>query len=362
MLKIWHEKQFKKKASVKDPLKRSEYIAELVLEEEKSKSGGYDVVCMQEVFFGPSKKKMEEMLHPIFPHVLYSFGRHKLFVGVDSGLFVASKFPINSSSFVRFPELIGSDYFSWKGVHAVVLDISSIFSPISNPTLKPVSLVVGNTHLQSNPDGTPPWKLFHGDEKQLKVRSRQLRHSQEKLIFETLEKCAMEEQKKGFKVSVLMCGDFNTAAELPKSLVETEEKEGTFANSKEDNGEPLLPSVEYTQLLKELGSPSDIFRDLFPDTKEHPGNTGGAHKGNNESRRRIDFIFNYTQKIGKVEGLECLRPLEMRNWILRKEGMPELDVTDHEAICAVFSVEGKDKEEIFPLKSENKDKEETEAN
>lgn len=83
-----------------------------------------DILCLEEVFDKRAAKKLTEALKPVFGHILYDVGVYACqppcscshFKFFNSGLFVASRFPVLEAEYHWFPNSLGEDALAAKGL------------------------------------------------------------------------------------------------------------------------------------------------------------------------------------------------------------------------------------------------------
>jgi endonuclease/exonuclease/phosphatase family metal-dependent hydrolase len=192
-----------------DPNLRARKLAARLISE------NIDIVCLQEVMHSPARQVLSDALQHEFPYTTNKTSRkitinmatpeQLVRVGKDSGVFLASKFPILRTEFKIFSSSgLGTDKVVQKGILACKLDLSSI----SNGK----SLWVFQSHLQSNPDGGIVWKL-HGDAAR---KARETRAKQLELINSFMAECIRSDEsdrRRPQDVAIILCGDFNITAE-----------------------------------------------------------------------------------------------------------------------------------------------------
>ncbi|XP_028985866.1 sphingomyelin phosphodiesterase 5 isoform X1 [Betta splendens] len=113
-----------------------------------------DILCLEEVFDKRAAKKLTEALRPVFGHILYDIGvyacyppcRCSSFKFFNSGLFVASRFPILEAQYHCFPNSSGEDALAAKGLLSAKVLIGR------NQKQKKVVGYFNSTHLHA-PEG-----------------------------------------------------------------------------------------------------------------------------------------------------------------------------------------------------------------
>lgn len=80
-----------------------------------------DILCLQEVFDKRAAAKLAEILSPLFGHILYDVGLYACSSGscfkfFNSGLFVASRYPVMEAQYRCFPNGRGEDALAAKGL------------------------------------------------------------------------------------------------------------------------------------------------------------------------------------------------------------------------------------------------------
>lgn len=83
-----------------------------------------DILCLEEVFDKRAAQKLTQALKPVFGHILYDVGvyacyppcRCSSFKFFNSGLFLASRFPILEAQYHCFPNSRGEDALAAKGL------------------------------------------------------------------------------------------------------------------------------------------------------------------------------------------------------------------------------------------------------
>lgn len=81
--------------------------------------GDLDVICLQEVFNEDAWTILNEKLRSKYPYILFDAHRVRVsslkFTMVNSGLYIASKYPIVQSKFYPYKNSYSEDALSGKG-------------------------------------------------------------------------------------------------------------------------------------------------------------------------------------------------------------------------------------------------------
>jgi len=145
-----------------------------------------DVICLQEVFNEHAWKILNKYLSKEFCHILYDAQKFWIsplhFTIENSGLYLASKYPIIQSRFYPYKDMYLEDGLSCKGLLLAEIDVGG------------ESLIVGNTHLQA-PTGN-------------RIKASKARISNWHQISDFLSDFKNTASQK-IKLEVI-CGDFNT--------------------------------------------------------------------------------------------------------------------------------------------------------
>ena len=157
---------------VKPWTERLNQVAETILKEDA------DVVCLQEVYDSQAASDLTDLLKEKYKHIYYNIGPKSL--GVNSGLFVASKVPLKNTRFTQHKDrqndldsfFVNKGFFDFE-IYAGDHKIAHIFV----------------THLQHSKDDLHPLKL-----------EQEIREKQLNAIFSEMEKA---------EVPAVLVGDFN---------------------------------------------------------------------------------------------------------------------------------------------------------
>lgn len=213
---------------------------------ETFKNGTYDILCLQEVWSGTKTiypDTLYEGLKEIYPYNVSTqpYPLDGLNLGLDSGLMILSKFPIDSWDFHRYTNCSFLDCAAGKGAMTARIKV-----PDENGD--DVDVVVSNTHF--NAGGPLDIRLGQAGE----MRSAVDR------FLEALK--ANNTNLNVEKIPVFGAGDFNTD---------------------EWNSDVTEVQDDYNQLLQALGSTTnDIFRTLYP---------RDVDVGLTTNSSRIDYVF-----------------------------------------------------------------------
>lgn len=139
-----------------------------------------DVLCFQETFHDDGTKVLCEHLKTTYPYIIHSVAPHGS--GFNSGLMIASKYPIEQVTFRRFTKASGEERLATKGLLGVRLKIR-----------ENAYVDVYNTHLQG---------LL--ENKRAQIRAHQLRD-----IVRWIKEDQEEVGKIAKSVNTLLVGDLN---------------------------------------------------------------------------------------------------------------------------------------------------------
>jgi len=268
-------------ASGKD-IKRAKKIVAAILKE------GYDIVCLQELFDEDVRKVFRRGLRPTLPHIIDKCEDGGWF-RQDSGLFFASKYKIMNHLFEAYWDYAGTDGLAEKGISMSRINL--------NPVLEGVSLVVFNTHLQSDKN--------LGENQA--VRRRQIRQ-----IRNMFRQCFCLKDNLDKTAAVFM-GDLNIEGDSP----------------------------EYIRMIEELESIRDLYRNknirLKGYTWDHKVNKMIPRK--NKEQLRLDYIFA-VDKAPDYQGRK-LRKITCTASKVQKFGCNNnKGLSDHFAVEAVVNLPG----------------------
>ena len=158
-------------------------------------------VCLQEVWSIDTALRLNELLHKKYSFIVFDAGTKTFalnkYIGFESGLLIASKYPILDASFNQFTKKSGLCTFTSKGVLVVKVLLGTRKPPVLASSTFTTERVVGfiaNTHLQSyqENDDSIHWNQLHemrrwiGDFKKTRYDP-----AKEKIAFD------------------IVCGDFN---------------------------------------------------------------------------------------------------------------------------------------------------------
>ncbi|XP_072250509.1 sphingomyelin phosphodiesterase 5 [Leuresthes tenuis] len=153
-----------------------------------------DILCLEEVFDKKAAQKLTNILKPVFGHILYDVGVYACqppcmctsFKFFNSGLFLASRFPVLQAQYHCFPNSRGEDALAAKGLLSAKVLIGQ------NQKQKTVVGYVNCTHL-------------HAPEGEGEIRCEQLNMVTKWIVeFQAANKQPDEEV-----VFDVLCGDFN---------------------------------------------------------------------------------------------------------------------------------------------------------
>ncbi|XP_031154896.1 sphingomyelin phosphodiesterase 5 isoform X2 [Sander lucioperca] len=153
-----------------------------------------DILCLEEVFDKRAAQKLTKALRPVFGHILYDVGvyacqppcRCSSFKFFNSGLFLASRFPVLEAQYHWFPNGRGEDALAAKG-------------------LLSAKVLIGQNLKQKNVVGYFNCTHLHAPEGEGEIRCEQLNMVTKWISdFQTANK--LPDEDVAFDV---LCGDFN---------------------------------------------------------------------------------------------------------------------------------------------------------
>ena len=107
-----------KNVNSKDNVKVVDYI---------DQNNDFDFICLQEVWSIDMGKRLTEILHKKYKYVLFDAGHNTFktnkYIGFDSGLLIASKYPIIDVKFKQFMNKVGACSLTGKGVLTAKVNI-----------------------------------------------------------------------------------------------------------------------------------------------------------------------------------------------------------------------------------------------
>lgn len=153
-----------------------------------------DILCLEEVFDKRAAQKLTDVLKPVFGHILYDIGvyacqppcRCSSFKFFNSGLFLASRFPVLQAQYHWFPNSRGEDALAAKG-------------------LLSAKVLIGQNQKQKRVVGYFNCTHLHAPEGEGQVRCEQL-NMVTKWIGDFQAANSEPEEDVAFDV---LCGDFN---------------------------------------------------------------------------------------------------------------------------------------------------------
>lgn len=256
----------------------------------------YDVVCLQEVFDEDVRRVFAKGLSKRFPHQVQKSHGGGIFEE-NSGLFMASRFPITSGgdgwSFEEFEACAGTDCLSEKGIQAVHLRLTE-----SKPR---VFLVLFNVHLQSDMEWT-------GENEA--TRNEQLVQMRE-FIGHSLTGIR---RKRLPRTGGLLVGDFNIEGD----------------------------QLEWERMFRKLEYPRDLYRMNSKKkgyTWDHLTNVNMIPQSD-QDRLRLDYIFALDRvPVDSSFQKNSLRPIACESAEVQLFGTgPKSRLSDHYAVEAVITL------------------------
>lgn len=195
-----------------------------------------DLVCLQEVYDAKAAEKLAELLKDKYPHIYYNIGPSS--VGVGSGLFVASKYPLKNIHFT--PHKVKKNDIDSFFVNKGYFDFELYAG-------KAKAMHIFVVHLQHSKDDLNPLAI----EKQ--IREKQIQ--------------AILEEAKTEKVPVLLVGDLNMPSSEYKALKAQSEFQNFLLKSSDAKH---LPKT-FSMMAKDLKKVDLMLDYALLDANEKPG-------------------------------------------------------------------------------------------
>jgi len=172
-------------------------------------------------------------------------------VHTGSGLLILSRWPIVDAKFSPYPQLVGADHESHKGIAYAEINRNGH------------SIHVFTTHLQADPDPSPPWWRFRLLHRRKAVDIvRQIRARQVKHLRDFILEIRSKKLQSGKNMDdIIVCGDFNITS-------------GTD---------------EYFNLMRVLQNPRDLFCELACNGDIELASSNYTTIGT--PPKRLDYVF-----------------------------------------------------------------------
>jgi len=184
-----------------------------------------DIVCLQEVFDLDAIETVSGKLLQKYLYVVHSIAPREF--GSNSGLLVATKYPIEEIEFFKFDHLEAEDAMANKGILRMKVKID-----------ENRSAVVYNAHLQSsrgdppNPNATDPEK-DPGHYDNVTQRRQRLKTSQ---LNDILERVKKDDRGQPPETEIFVCGDLNVT-NFTDTWKDRSRKEAEFYGERDRNHE-----------------------------------------------------------------------------------------------------------------------------
>lgn len=276
-----------------------------------------DFLCLSEVFDRTAAKIVITKLQKHFNYIIYDIAERPCFVPCNSGLLLASKYPIADVQFHKYGAHEGSDSMACKGILLIKLKIGNL----NDGT--PIVGFISQTHIQARV--SPQSNKFQSRQLDLAVEDIKLFH-------------AKENDTKEIVCFDFLTGDLNFDSESDTD--QTQWSHSLFTDlyvdpCRKSSGEDKSWTVG-TELLQpflydeEVATPEHLRATLIDSETRSRFVASTQPKGNKESngKRRIDYICygrevdsRFTQDLRRFSFITALASL-----------------TDHVPLAATFDV------------------------
>ena len=259
-------------------------------------TGGWDLVCLQEVFQEPARAVLRRGFVKAGYQVIDKAHGGDLF-NEDSGLFVASKLEIVHHRFEEFSAKEGADALADKGVVGVSLKAPKAWKA------RPHQLFLFATHLQASG--------AHTQRQQLRQLQRFIRGM-------------LHPIRKKSSVAAILLGDMNVRAEEVCA-----------------GCQGLTATGDYRAMMSILDHPRDLFRELNGDALGATWD-GAANprmiRGNDRRAMRIDYAFAYdfVPEADPHAELARLKKLHCRSAVVERFQTGKLALSDHYGVATTL--------------------------
>ncbi|WP_257274210.1 endonuclease/exonuclease/phosphatase family protein [Endozoicomonas sp. SESOKO4] len=269
-----------------------------------------DVVCFQEAFVQQATEQLCQDLKGHYHHIVHSVAPRK--TGLNSGLVIASKYPVKVATFRPFTDLVEEDRRINKGLLRIVLDLGN-----------DKTAVVYNTHLQAS-EGQP-YEAIRFDQ------SYQIRK-----WFE--EDSSNDRRNKRHHHGTFLMGDLNFARSDEQRLCNDPEYNHNmqalgkdFSNTyydthDEENDTRLVESSESFFVNSDQAT-------INPEDRREPDGTRYRWQEHPEVTRRC--IYNYQLVYGDTEK-KWASHTEIRQLLLDVDNDLESGLSDHLPVSVIY--------------------------
>jgi exonuclease III len=190
---------------------RAQLLSDIILSNKD-----FDIICLQEVFWEPSRQIFINNLRYKYPYYYVDDSFGKYFIGLNSGLAIFSKYPIVDHISHTYKDYRGVETLAKKGIIGVKLDLSGNNKFKSKRSLiksKRSFVNVFTTHLQSG-IGKEPYIFTLIDKysplKGSNMSSIELKESQLKELKKIVQKFCKDGEH------IIVAGDLNIDASRSK--------------------------------------------------------------------------------------------------------------------------------------------------
>ncbi len=178
---------------------------------------GDDIVCLQELFHTEAAEYLTEKLRVKFPYMIYNVGTRSC--GLNSGLMIASKFPIVDAEFWRHTHRSGVEHYSNKG------SLAATIKPSADQTI-----IIFNSHL--NAETSPSDAFPEGAKSYRESQISQLKEKIDTYIDQSVD------ESNPIVPAVFVAGDFNLGPLTP-----VEDENGVIIGAKPNGEWPTLKNL-----------------------------------------------------------------------------------------------------------------------
>lgn len=298
---------------VRPSSKRINELADQILEKDD------DVICLQEMFAEETNYALVKKIKHQYPYILYNVAPNP--TGLNSGLVIASKYPLKNPEFFRHGELGGACQYANKGVLAVTIDLGQ------DPNGNAKEAFIFTTHLNAEANENDP---NENTPKGAYFRQKQLDQMESELVPNYVK----EHSSTAKCVGIFRCGDYNISprekAEVLKPSAEWDVLSPNIKRLREKNVDAELR--EHADGGRSMGTTFNVDSDFTSVVRPESGIVSDVSDIN--TGWDLNNIEDWTVIPERLDHILTQNPETAQAHVDRMQG-----VSDHLAVRAILDVE-----------------------